>query len=1073
MPILLDIAARPDEASFKRAAEGFVRQAGVAGREASSAFNKSFAAGSKDVQAAVSEYQRAYDKIADASGKANAAETERQRLRERAKAQARDVEAAEKRVADAIEKGGKESAAALNAQRELLRVKDQLAATNTKLVRTAETVAKNERDQARYTREAVTAYRELEEAKRRAAQSGSGFAQSFGRGTSELTRGLTSNMGGIVGQFSSLGGGAGKAFVAGAVAAIVGGELVKAATTVAQTAVAAMKSVFESGLDFERTFNKLQGVTRARPGEMTQLRAQAAALGNDLTLPGVSAKDALDAMLELSKGGLGLEDVQKSVRGTLLLSTAAGITPAEAAQSQASVLQAFNLDPSAAGHVADLLTAVQQAAPGEIPDFALGLQQAATVAHGFKMSVEDTLATLGVFHKAGIVGSDAGTSLKTLLTHIANPSGESQAAIGELGLNLTDKNGNFIGMRALFQQLHDAAARMRPDQFQQNVAQLFGTDAIRGAMIGSDTGPQMFDQVMAEFTHGGQAQEMGAAMMKGWPGLVEKIHNGIDSIKGSLFDLFNTEGAQKFGDEIVNEISKIGKWVDTHKAEIASFFGNMASAAVRALDGIAAFTSGGIRLLAMFEQVAGRAAGTWIHVLSNATGFVGGILKHIPGMGGLGKDLEDVARAGNKLGDTSFHMGDTLNHVAEGIDRLRSPLGSLANNIDKYTQSAADAFTVTDKLGDSASKLQVVGSDLVIAIKDNTPEVEAGLQGLHAHLEKMANDPTHLRVVPDTQEAANNLTAFRNQQSETPIALPIQVNVNAATASMEAFYNQFFRNPPPIQVQAAPPPGSNALAPQFFVPPPPPAPPPPPRATGGIFSGLRSFAYGKLPGHAMVQPPSGKGGLVQWAEDSTGGEAFIPLRGGQRSIDIWAQTGRLLGVFAGGGFNNADGGGGLARLYQTAAALAGGPYVWGATDCSGAVSELVNAALGTSGRMDTSSARQWLAERGFIMGQGPPGTFRVGWHNGGPGGGHMAATLPDGTHFESGGSHGNIMLGGGAAGAEDPQFDQHAYLPMQALYPDGRGGGGGGAGFSMAGFGSGGGGGAGGGGGFGGAGGFG
>jgi hypothetical protein len=71
------------------------------------------------------------------------------------------------------------------------------------------------------------------------------------------------------------------------------------------------------------------------------------------------------------------------------------------------------------------------------------------------------------------------------------------------------------------------------------------------------------------------------------------------------------------------------------------------------------------------------------------------------------------------------------------------------------------------------------------------------------------------------------------------------------------------------------------------------------------------------------------------------------------------------------------------------------------------------------------------------MGDGPPGTLRVGWYNHGsaPNDGHMAITLPDGRHAESSGSHGTFELGGSAAGAEDSEFDHHAYLPINAMYP--------------------------------------
>jgi|GEM_PF-3150200 len=109
-------------------------------------------------------------------------------------------------------------------------------------------------------------------------------------------------------------------------------------------------------------------------------------------------------------------------------------------------------------------------------------------------------------------------------------------------------------------------------------------------------------------------------------------------------------------------------------------------------------------------------------------------------------------------------------------------------------------------------------------------------------------------------------------------------------------------------------------------------------------------------------------------------------------------------------------------------------------DCSGAASQLINVALGQDPRssfMSTQTAPQWLASRGFVMGDGPPGTLRVGWYNHGsaPNDGHMAITLPDGRHAESGGSHGTFELGGSAAGAEDSEFDHHAYLPINAMYP--------------------------------------
>lgn len=81
-----------------------------------------------------------------------------------------------------------------------------------------------------------------------------------------------------------------------------------------------------------------------------------------------------------------------------------------------------------------------------------------------------------------------------------------------------------------------------------------------------------------------------------------------------------------------------------------------------------------------------------------------------------------------------------------------------------------------------------------------------------------------------------------------------------------------------------------------------------PNADGGIWP-LNSYANGKLPSQAVVQPAMGGRGLVQWAEPETGGEAFIPLAPSKRdrSTAILGQVADAFGFqlvrsFADGGF---------------------------------------------------------------------------------------------------------------------------------------------------------------------------
>lgn len=142
-------------------------------------------------------------------------------------------------------------------------------------------------------------------------------------------------------------------------------------------------------------------------------------------------------------------------------------------------------------------------------------------------------------------------------------------------------------------------------------------------------------------------------------------------------------------------------------------------------------------------------------------------------------------------------------------------------------------------------------------------------------------------------------------------------------------------------------------------------------------------------------------------------------------------SGKIPG-FAGGGLVGPD--------VSAATALAGTKYSQGArTDCSGMVARVIDRTLGMpeGGLMSTKSAAEWLKARGFVKGTGGPGQISVGWYDHGPNpnDGHMAMTLSDGRNAESGGSSGPFTIGGKAAGASSPQFDQHMFLPT--LYGEG------------------------------------
>jgi hypothetical protein len=193
---------------------------------------------------------------------------------------------------------------------------------------------------------------------------------------------------------------------------------------------------------------------------------------------------------------------------------------------------------------------------------------------------------------------------------------------------------------------------------------------------------------------------------------------------------------------------------------------------------------------------------------------------------------------------------------------------------------------------------------------------------------------------------------------------------------------------------------------------------PPPRAGGG----LGRAGGGVIPGFSTTDD---RLGLV-------GGRGLIGLAGGEGIIN--ANSTRNLGGAPFINWLNGFAEGGVVPPDVAAAqALVGTPYSQAKrNDCSGTVAQIINRTLGMGGGlMSTKTASEWLKERGFKPGPGGPGQISVGWYDHGPNpnDGHMAMTLSDGRNAEAGGSSGPFTIGGAAAGANHPQFDQQMHLP--------------------------------------------
>lgn len=360
--------------------------------------------------------------------------------------------------------------------------------------------------------------------------------------------------------------------------------------------------------DYEQGLNIFKSVSGATAQQMAMVAAKARELGQDASLPGVSARDAANAMTELSKAGLSVNDTLAASKGVMSLAKAGQIDVADAATIAAQALNAFKLKGSDAGKVADVLANGANASATDIRGLSLGLQQSAAVASQFGVSLEDTVTTLGLFANRGMQGSDAGTSLKTMLISLANPSKKAANLMHELGINAYDASGKFVGMRQLAQNLQNGLKGLSEEQKQQALATIFGTDAFRAAAFLADSAGKSYDDMSKAVGRSGAAMDLAKAQNSGFNGALDNLRSTLETVGTDI------------GMKLLPPLTKIIK--ELANSGIIEAFG----AALTALTPIISYVAS-LFIALKINQVIG-----WFGGLFNRVKEAGGAFKYLAGI---------------------------------------------------------------------------------------------------------------------------------------------------------------------------------------------------------------------------------------------------------------------------------------------------------------------------------------------------------------------------------------------------------------------------------------------------------
>jgi TP901 family phage tail tape measure protein len=269
-----------------------------------------------------------------------------------------------------------------------------------------------------------------------------------------------------------------------------GGKLAAAGIGMAAPIAAAVRQ----GAAFESTLLNIRASTGATSAQIDQIKASSMAMSQAL---GVGPTEAAQGMLELLKAGMSLDAVLGGAGQTAL--EFAKVGEMDVAQASVVMSDAMNVFKVSSDVAANALSSAADASSTSIAQMSEAFSMSSAVAGKAGLSIQDLSATLAILANNGVKGSDAGTSVKTMLMRLMAPAEDAAEAMAGVGLSVrsfvNQDTGKMLPMIEVVGKLNEALGPLDEVAKKQVLAKIFGADAIRAALILGDVGVGGFEEI--------------------------------------------------------------------------------------------------------------------------------------------------------------------------------------------------------------------------------------------------------------------------------------------------------------------------------------------------------------------------------------------------------------------------------------------------------------------------------------------------------------------------------------------------------------------------------------------------
>ncbi|HRU97869.1 MAG TPA: phage tail tape measure protein [Ruminococcus sp.] len=291
----------------------------------------------------------------------------------------------------------------------------------------------------------------------------------------------------------------------------------------------------KTGADFDAAMSKVAAVSGATGDDLQALRDKAREMGSQTKF---SASEAAEAMNYMAMAGWKTEDMLSGIEGVMNLAAASGEDLATTSDIVTDALTAFGLTAADSAHFADVLAAASSNANTNVSMMGETFKYAAPVAGSLGFSVEDTAEAIGLMANAGIKSTQAGTSLRSIMTALAGDVKFCGESIGEVEIQTTNADGSMRELSDILADCRVAFAGLSESEQASAAQALVGKNAMSGFLALMNAAPTDIDKLSGAISNcDGTSLSMAETMQDNLAGQLTILKSQLEELAISFSDI--------------------------------------------------------------------------------------------------------------------------------------------------------------------------------------------------------------------------------------------------------------------------------------------------------------------------------------------------------------------------------------------------------------------------------------------------------------------------------------------------------------------------------------------------------